>query len=654
MLLASLVNKNNNKQLTNKKMYLFLDTETTGLPLNWKAAIGQLDNWPRIVEIGWILTDKDGNEIESETMILKPDGFKIPADATRIHGITTEIANKKGQDRIEVLKRFAELLSKATVLVAHNIDFDKKVVHAELMRYSIKSSIHKIDKLCTKELTTDYCKLPGRYGYKWPTLEELYYKVFTRSLTTSHSALGDVKACKDCFFELVNRGVIKLFGNKVLVDAVIDTNDGDLIQIDDIEDEISYNGDFQYFTRVRHFGLKEHKFLKAYDEWVLEEKIDRQVDRFNSKWEKAKEKLQSDYYKESNILEAEVKTKEAEELMKELETILEQTINVNDAVNWDELKNHKPFKEISPENHLQSRLDEIFKPDVPQIFLIPREPNQSDNDFKLKFNFIEKFIFKSWQQKKVDRNIQKFSEAKSNWLIEKSRIEKQNKNNKVKYEQDLKLYNQQIELAKEQNKAEVIEWKKKKEKYYQDQTDFNKKIEQIKEDYFEKKPHSIIENCDLVLNNSNYPDYFPKTYELDYKPEKEILIIDYCLPQIESLPRTKNIKYIKSRDNFKEMNISNTALNQLYSTVVFQIAIRTVHEIFEADIVNAISIVCFNGYVENDEAEFIISYQADKDTFNKLSLRRLNCKEAIKSFKGRFTAKLTAIEPILRIEHETK
>ncbi|MCB0397452.1 MAG: 3'-5' exonuclease [Flavobacteriales bacterium] len=635
-------------------MYLFLDTETTGLPLDWKAPVGQLENWPRIVEIGWILTDKDGQEIESETIILKPDGFKIPADASAIHGITNEIANEKGQDRVEVLKKFSDLLSKATVLVAHNIDFDKKVVHAEFMRYNIKSSIHKIDKLCTKELTTDYCKLPGRYGYKWPTLEELYEKVFSTSLTASHSALGDVKACKDCFFELVNRGVIKLFGSKVLVDTVIDTDDEDLIQIDDIEDEITYNGDFQYFTRVRHLGLKEHKFLKAYDEWVLEEKIERQVERFNAKWEKVKGKLQSDYYKQSNILEAEEKTKEAEEQIKQLETLLEQTINVNDAVNWEELKNHRPFKEVSPENYLQTRLDKITKPIKAGHITVPKEPLQTDSEFQPQFNFLEKYLFKSWQQKKIDKSIQDFKNSHSNWLAEKARIEKQNKDNIEKYEQDTISYNKEIERTKEQNRDEVIEWEKRKEQYYKDQSDFNNKIDLMKEEYLQKKPHSIIENCDLVLNNSTYPDYFPKTYELDYNPDKEHLVIDFCLPQIESLPRTKSVKYVKTEDNFKETSISNTALNQLYSSVVFQVAIRTVHEIFEADVVNAISTVCFNGYVDNDKIEYIISYQSDKETFNKLNLKGLDCKETIKNYKGKFTAKLTEIEPLMKIEHKTK
>lgn len=635
-------------------MYLFLDTETTGLPLDWKAPVGQLDNWPRIVEIGWILTDKDGQEIESETIILKPDGFKIPADASAIHGITNEIANEKGQDRVDVLKKFSDLLSKATVLVAHNIDFDKKVVHAEFMRYNIKSNIHKIDKLCTKELTTDYCKLPGRYGYKWPTLEELYEKVFSTSFTASHSALGDVKACKECFFELVNRGVIKLFGSKVLVDTVIDTDDEDLIQIDDIEDEITYNGDFQYFTRVRHLGLKEHKFLKAYDEWVLEEKIERQVERFNAKWEKVKGKLQSDYYKQSNILEAEEKTKEAEEQIKQLETLLEQTINVNDAVNWEELKNHRPFKEVSPENYLQTRLDKITKPIKAGHIPVPQEPLQTDSEFQPQFNFLEKYLFKSWQQKKIDKSFQDFKNSHSNWLAEKARIEKQNKDNIEKYEQDTISYNKEIERTKEQNRDEVIEWEKRKEQYYKDQSDFNNKINLMREEYLQKKPHSIIENCDLVLNNSKYPDYFPKTYELDYNPDKEYLIIDFCLPQIESLPRTKSVKYVKTEDNFKETSISNTALNQLYSSVIFQVAIRTVHEIFEADVVNAISAVCFNGYVDNDKVEYIISYQADKETFNKLILKGLDCKETIKNYKGKFTAKLTEIEPLMKIEHKTK
>lgn len=335
-------------------MYLFFDTETTGLPLNRNARVGELDNWPRIVEIAWILTDKSGKELEAETMILKPDDFQIPYSISAIHGITDAIANEKGKDRITVLNQFASLLDKANILIAHNISFDKKIVHSEFMRYNIKSTIHRIDKLCTKELTTDYCKLPGKYSYKWPTLEELYKKVFKIKLT-SHSAFGDVKACKDCFFELVNRGVIKLYGSKVLVDTVIGVDDDEIIQVDEIDYTITDNDDFKYFTRVRHLGLNECKSLKAKDEWVLEERIEKQIERFNAKWERVKPKLKNHHFRQANLLEAEYKINEAINQIKQLETIFQQTINKTKKPNQKETNQLNQIQGKYIQNKLDSK-----------------------------------------------------------------------------------------------------------------------------------------------------------------------------------------------------------------------------------------------------------------------------------------------------------
>lgn len=631
-------------------MYLFIDTETTGLPKSWRAPVGQLDNWPRIVELGWILADKNGKELEAKTGILKPDGFSIPADAAAIHGITTEQANAEGVDRVEVFKQLATLLTQAQVLVAHNLEFDRKVVHSEFMRYSIKSNIHKIDNLCTKELTTDYCKLPGQYGFKWPTLGELYEKVYGTELLESHSAFGDVQACKDCFFELVDRGIIKQFGTKVLVDTLTDTDDDDLIEVDDIEDEINYNGDFQYFTRVRHLGLKEHKFLKASDEWVLEEKIERQRERFEAKWEKAKLKLQSDFYKQSNILEAEERTNEALELLKEVETILEQTILVNDAVNWNELKNNRPFKEQSPEQSLQSNLDSVTKPIAPTEKKVLRMPASTDTEFQPNYNFFENYFFKSLKEKKTEHFRQQYLQALENWKSEKARTEKQNESNQTKYNQEIDSYNKTLADIKAKNIQDIKEWEQRKEKYYQDQKEYNTKVDQLKENYFAKDPTSIAENCELALNNSKYPDYFPKTFELHYIKEKELLVVDYCLPTIDSFPRVKQVKFVKASADFKDTQISQTQLNSTYSDAIFQIAIRTVHELYEADVVNALKQICFNGFFEVDTKQFIISYQADKDTFSKLQLSGLDCKEAVKQFKGTFTAKWTEVKPILQLD----
>lgn len=53
-------------------MYLFFDTETTGLPQNYKAPVTNLNNWPRMVQIAWLQYDKDGNRISANNSIIKP------------------------------------------------------------------------------------------------------------------------------------------------------------------------------------------------------------------------------------------------------------------------------------------------------------------------------------------------------------------------------------------------------------------------------------------------------------------------------------------------------------------------------------------------------------------------------------------------------
>jgi len=189
-------------------MYLFFDTETTGLPRNWKAPVSDLNNWPRMIQIAWILCENDGNRIESDDFIIKPENFKIPVEASRIHGITTEKAINEGEELEKVLIKFNELVEQADFIVAHNISFDEKILGAELLRKKIKSDFNRKRKLCTMQLSTDYCKLPGPYGYKWPKLSELHMKLFGEDFDEAHDASVDINATERCFWEMRKIGLI--------------------------------------------------------------------------------------------------------------------------------------------------------------------------------------------------------------------------------------------------------------------------------------------------------------------------------------------------------------------------------------------------------------------------------------------------------------
>lgn len=192
-----------------KIMYLFFDTETTGLPKNYQAPLDDFLNWPRIVQIAWSLYDADANHWESFNYIIKPEGFMIPPESTKIHRISQERALSEGVDLRFALTEFLRDVKSAAYLVGHNIDFDEKIVGSELVRAQMDNPLPTANKICTMKSSVDYCRLSSpRGGYKWPNLMELYQCLFATGFPEAHDAMVDVKACADCFFELKRRGVI--------------------------------------------------------------------------------------------------------------------------------------------------------------------------------------------------------------------------------------------------------------------------------------------------------------------------------------------------------------------------------------------------------------------------------------------------------------
>ena len=115
-------------------MYLIFDTETTGLPQNWKAPITDFDNWPRCVQLAWQIHDKQGKLLEVKNYIVKPDGYDIPFNASKIHGISTDLALKQGLPLIEVLLEFVKGLKKSKFVIGHNVSFDNNIIGCEFLR----------------------------------------------------------------------------------------------------------------------------------------------------------------------------------------------------------------------------------------------------------------------------------------------------------------------------------------------------------------------------------------------------------------------------------------------------------------------------------------------------------------------------------------
>jgi len=210
-------------------MYLIFDTETTGKIENWKAEVSEFESFPRVVQLAWQLHDYKGELIEVKNYIIKPDGYTIPFNAEKIHGISTERAEKMGMPLEFVMDEFKNALDETDFAVGHNIEFDMKVMGAEYARADRDDGLMKKKTLDTMKSSTNFCQLPGGRGksFKFPTLSELNEKLFGEKVDNAHNASADVEATARCFLELIRIGVFtakELHSNDEYIKLFKETN----------------------------------------------------------------------------------------------------------------------------------------------------------------------------------------------------------------------------------------------------------------------------------------------------------------------------------------------------------------------------------------------------------------------------------------------
>jgi DNA polymerase-3 subunit alpha len=196
-------------------MFLIFDTETTGLAQDWTKDYKHVDNWPRCVQIAWQLHDDEGKLIEAKDYLIKPVDFDIPFDAERVHGISTLLAQKQGEELTDVLDEFNAALKKSKFIVGQNLRFDINVMGAEFLRAGLNTPMHDLPVLdtCT-EATANICQLSGGRGnkFKLPNLTELHQHLFQVPFNEAHNATADVEATTRCFLELVRRALVEPLG----------------------------------------------------------------------------------------------------------------------------------------------------------------------------------------------------------------------------------------------------------------------------------------------------------------------------------------------------------------------------------------------------------------------------------------------------------
>jgi restriction system protein len=401
---------------------------------------------------------------------------------------------------------------------------------------------------------------------------------------------------------------------------------------------------------VEHTGLNTYKMLRDANHDVLLKRVDSIFSLWDKQWEHYSKRNSALSSKISNEAEAEQRSNSATAAMKMVENILSHTLIIDDRINFSQLFEYSKFPESNPMAFMDAELAKQKNPEKPKVEELPPKP--SELQYTPSLGFFDKVI-KSFRDSKITLARLKYEEAIVKWEKACSEVQTRNENLLKSFEFECLKKQLDRETVIKNFQDRETNWKRRKNEFETKQKSHNEKVTRLKADYERGAADAVVEYCELVLNNSIYPDSFPKEFDLEYNPDTKLLVIDYVLPAPDDLPKVSEVKYINTKKEIKEYFISDTQQSKLYDSTIYQICLRTIHELFEADAVNAFDIVAFNGWVQainkatgKKVNNCIASLQTRKKEFLEIELFHIDPKTCFKNLKGVASSKLIGIVPI--------
>ena len=419
--------------------------------------------------------------------------------------------------------------------------------------------------------------------------------------------------------------------------------------------EVSYGvrGGATYRLELWHDGLKKHRVITSAEPDILRRKAALQAADWEEKWSRVSAREQGRLTKEEHKNEQEAnkraaieRTVAAQSELAGLASTLRHTLAIDDAVDWEDLKIKGEFGEPRP------RKPKPRPKPTPRI--MPQEPCVDDPPYQLTLGLLDK-LFSSRRERVMAEARAKFKAAHDRWQSEAEGSTNANAADEAEYEAELLA-------AEKRYSAEANAWEIRRSAYLEQQRANNDAIETQRAAYMAGISEAIVEHCDLVLSRSDYPDYFPQEFTLDYNAASKVLVVDYALPAPADVPTVKEVKYVVGRNDFVEQHLSQGQISKVYDDLLYQIVLRTVHELLEADVIGAISTVVFNGFVTSIDRSSgkqvtacVLSLRTNREEFMAINLADVEPKACFKALKGVGSSRLhslTAVAPIMQVRRD--
>jgi restriction system protein len=423
----------------------------------------------------------------------------------------------------------------------------------------------------------------------------------------------------------------------------------------------------QWRIAVQHDGLGKVRFITGNDKFAVARKAEEEHSAWENEWS------------------ALTQTRDAQTSVRELQTVLKDGLAQDHSIRWGDFK--QPFLESPPR--------------LPPVRKLPPEPQPSDPRFALSLSAVKKFLAAAGLAEEIiDEVIADLGAHRPEQQIHifrrprvlpaslelalrrrrssvpatlSDRVEgvaarlsedsaQRFRRAKVEWEEKKRQIEQARELVFTRHASRMTAWRKRKAKFLADDESPNRVIDQWRAGCVAGEPQAMEKLIDTVLSRSRYPTCCPKEHRVHFTRETGVIVIDFRLPGNSDLPTVKGMRYVAVRNAFEGLHLKPNEVASLYDDLVFQICLRTVHEVYQADASENIKAVVFNGWVEfTDPAtgkptrSCIISMQAEREAFCTVNLARVDPRACFKAFKGVGSSKLhsmVAVPPLIRINRE--
>ena len=482
---------------------------------------------------------------------------------------------------------------------------------------------------------------------------------------------------------------------------------------------------YRYSEVVSHEGLNKSKVITDTDPQILQLKARQQMTVWEEEWQRrraaeqerewrheeqearrdaaAQERTQRQSEREAAREELESKkraaterTEEARKAIEALRTIIETALGSSHPLVWGTLKSTSPFPEATPTKPIFVPNDAPFpapRPHPPAASPAPPEPPAPSKPLRGDLRYkphlgvgdllspTRRRAREEEARRLYERDMAAWSrateEGQAQWRLMVHQRQQREAEQAAAHQSALAQWQRERGVFLDRQAAEnqarqeglerehaaaVARRQEKKAKFERQQAEQNGAVDALHSQYDAGTPEAVSAYCEMVLSRSVFPESFPGDPLVEYNAESKMLIVECCLPTVEQMPRVKEIKYVQSRDEFAESCLPEREVSALYDDALYQTAIATMHELYDADAAGALDGITFNGWVTavdrstgNEVTACVMSVQTTQVKFAKINLDAVDPKACFKSLKGIAASKLhivTPVAPVLSISRE--